>query len=39
MYTSKQIDDLINHYLNKGGEVFQNLKMAFLGHGHFGIMG
>ena len=33
MYTTKQIDQLIDHYLNKGGEVFQ-IEEGCLGHGH-----
>lgn len=33
MYTLKQIDQLINHYLDKGGEVFQ-IEDGVLGYGH-----
>lgn len=33
MYTTSQIDELIGHYLSKGGEVFQ-IEEGVLGHGH-----
>lgn len=33
MYTTTQIDELIQHYLSKGGEVFQ-IEEGTLGHGY-----
>lgn len=33
LYTSKAVDQLINHYIEKGGEVTE-LEEGVLGHGH-----